>query len=167
MWYKPEEQPFRHCLWISSGGLFGLLGAILLWGIGHIQGELSPWKYQYLILGALTVVWGIIVFFFLPDSPVEARYFSHEEKVIAVERLRDSQTGVKNQTFKWYQVREALLDVKTWAYVAITFCVEFTNGAASGFGSIIVRSFGFTGLQSVLLNGALSGIVFVTLVVAG
>lgn len=45
------------------------------------------------------------MWFFFPDSPVEARFLTQEEKVLAVKRVAEAKLGVKNKTFKWYQVR--------------------------------------------------------------
>lgn len=46
----------------------------------------------------------------LPDSPVTAKGLDEREKRIAVERLRDNQTGIENKHLKWYQVREAFTE---------------------------------------------------------
>ncbi len=37
------------------------------------------------------------MFIFLPDSPITAKGLTQKEKRIAVERLRDNQTGVENK----------------------------------------------------------------------
>lgn len=37
------------------------------------------------------MAYGLIVFLFIPDSPMEAKFFSDREKVIATERLRANQ----------------------------------------------------------------------------
>ena len=163
MWYKPAEQPLRFAVWYASTGLGGLVGSIATWGIGHIAGALHPWQYQFIILGAITVAWGFVVLYLLPDNPVQARFLSQMQRIIAVERMRRGQTGIENTHFKSYQVKEALLDPKTWLLVVMTLSIQMVNGAVSGFGAIIVSSFGFNGLHSVLLTGALGGIVFVLL----
>ncbi|KIM92813.1 hypothetical protein OIDMADRAFT_139014 [Oidiodendron maius Zn] len=163
MWYKPTEQPLRIAVWYASTGLGGLVGSIATWGIGHIAGALHPWQYQFIILGAITVAWGFVVLYLLPDNPVQARFLSQMQRTIAVERMRRGQTGIENTHFKSYQVKEALLDPKTWLLVVMTLSIQMVNGAVSGFGAIIVSSFGFNGLHSVLLTGGLGGIVFVLL----
>ena len=76
MWYKPAEQPLRFAVWYASTGLGGLVGSIATWGIGHIVGALNPWQYQFIILGAITVAWGFVVLYLLPDNPVQARFLS-------------------------------------------------------------------------------------------
>jgi hypothetical protein len=68
--------------------------------------------------GALCSAWGIIIFIFLPNSPVDARAFTKRERQMIVERMRHDQTGIENKHLKWYQVKEALLDYKLY----ILFC---------------------------------------------
>lgn len=112
MWYLRREQPIRMGLWYTANGFGIALGGLLGYGIGNIQGSLPSWKYEFLIIGALCFSWGIVMFIFLPDSPVTAKGLSLDEKRLAVERLRSNQTGVENKHLKWYQIKEALTDFK-------------------------------------------------------
>ncbi|KUL86839.1 hypothetical protein ZTR_05338 [Talaromyces verruculosus] len=167
MWWKRAEQPLRYALWYTSTGLGGLLGSLLIFGIGHIQGSLQPWKYQYLILGAGTTVWGIVLIFLLPQNPASAKFLKPEERLAAVERMRLEQTGIENKEFKLYQINELFRDPVTWILLPTTFCLHFANGGISGFGSVIIRSFGYSSFQSVLLVGAVGAGVFVTCIIVG
>lgn len=142
MWYKSTEQPLRYAIWYSAVGMGTLLGTLVLYAIGQINGSLAPWQYQFLIIGAASSAWGIIVWFALPDSPMTAYFLTPEQRIIAVERMRYEQTGIENKTVKSEQIKEAFRDPKTWFFIAITFLSNFTNGAVTGFGSIIVKSFG-------------------------
>ena len=47
-----------------------------------------------------------VLWFFFPDSPVEARFLTEEEKIIAVKRVAEAKIGVKNKKFKGYQVAQ-------------------------------------------------------------
>ena len=95
-----------------------------------------------MIIGSLTSVWGIIIYFILPDSPITAYFLTQEQKIVAVERMRMEQIGIENKTVKRDQIIEAFTDPKTWFYVTAAFLVNFTNGLVTGFGSIVVKSFG-------------------------
>lgn len=167
MWYKRDEQPLRIAIWYSASGIGSLLAGIAFYGIGHIHGSIHPWKYQYLILGAVTVIWGLIVAYFLPGNPMKARFLDDQQRILAVKRMRAGQTGIENTIFKPYQVKEALLDPKTWLLVVLAFTITLVNGAVSGFGSIIIRSFGFSPFHSVLLTGSGGAVVFVSLMAFG
>lgn len=49
MWYKRAEQPLRMGIWIGSAGLGYVLAGIASFGIGHIGGSLSSWRYMFLV----------------------------------------------------------------------------------------------------------------------
>ena len=63
----------------------------------------------------------------MPDSPVHAKMLTKEEKIAAIERVRDDQGGVENKKFKKEQLIEALLDIRTWLIVVITFTSKLTS----------------------------------------
>lgn len=154
-------------LWYTSTGLGGLLGPILLFGIGHIHGLLHHWKYHYLILGAVTVVWGVSLFWLLPDSPVKASFLDQTERSIAVKRIELSGVKPEDRAFKLFHMKEAVLDPEIWLFLILVFCVNALNRAISGFGSVIVRGFGYSQSTSILLTGAVGAVVLVTLIVVG
>ena len=60
----------------------------------------------------------------MPDSPVHAQNLTREERIAALERVRDDQGGTENKTFKLEQVKETLLDVRTWLIVLTTMLSE-------------------------------------------
>jgi predicted MFS family arabinose efflux permease len=84
-------------LWYTANGFGIALGGLLGYAIGNIKGSLPSWKFEFLIIGALCCIWGIIIYVFLPDSPVTAKGLTQREKQIAVERMREDQTGVENK----------------------------------------------------------------------
>ncbi|KOC08309.1 putative MFS allantoate transporter [Aspergillus flavus AF70] len=144
MWYTRRQQPIRIGLWYTANGFGIALGGLLGYGIGHIKGALSSWKYEFLIIGALCSLWGILIVIFLPDSPVTTRYLSPREKRLTVERLRENQTGVENKTLKPAQIYEAFLDWKVWAFLLLGLSGNIPNGGISNFGTLILKGFGFS-----------------------
>lgn len=71
--------------------------------------------------GLLTVAYSAIVLWLIPDSPMEAKFLSDREKVIATERLRANQMGIAARKWRWDHVKETALDVKTYLwFIAIT-----------------------------------------------
>ncbi|PYH47371.1 MFS allantoate transporter [Aspergillus saccharolyticus JOP 1030-1] len=152
MFYTRRQQPIRIGLWYTANGCGIALGGLLGYGIGHIQGALSSWKYEFLIIGALCTAWGFLILVLLPDSPVTARGFSPRERRLAVERLRDNQTGVENKTLKPAQVLEALLDWKAWVFLLLGLSGNIPNGGISNFGTLIISGFGFSTLVTTLMQ---------------
>jgi len=90
-------------------------------GISFYSGKaIPPYKIVYILLGALAIVVGIVVLIWLPDSPVNARMLTKQERIAALERVRNDQGGTENKKFKKEQVIEALTDVRTWLVVFST-----------------------------------------------
>lgn len=90
---------------------------------------------MFLVTGLLTVSVGIVFLFVIPDSQLNARWLSKEDRVLAVERVRVNQQGIGNKHFKWYQLKEALLDPLTWAFFFYALVADIPNGALQGVGS--------------------------------
>ncbi len=147
MWYKRSEVPLRYAIWYSAAGLGVLVGSLILYAIGQVVGPLAPWRYQFIVIGSITSLWAVVLFFILPDNPIHAYFLTQRQRVVAVERLRADQVGIENKTVKREQIIETLTDIKTYWYMIMVFAINLTNGAATGFGSIIVQSFGASFLR--------------------
>lgn len=148
MWYTRREQPIKIGLWYTANGIGIALGGLLGYGIGNIKGALASWKYEFIIVGTLCCVWGIIIAIFLPDNPITSNKLTNREKKIVVERLRENQTGVENKTLKLYQVREAFTDYKLYFFFMIALLQAIVNGGTSNFGTLIIKGFKFSTCKS-------------------
>ena len=156
MWYTRKQQPVRIGIWYTANGLGIVGGGLLGYGIGNIKGSLPSWKYEFLIIGALCSVWGIVMFLMLPDSPVTAKLLTPKQRRLAVERLRGNQTGVENKRLKGYQIREAFTDYKIYFFFILGVVGNIPNGGISNFGTIIIKGFGFSTLVTTLMQVALA-----------
>jgi MFS family permease len=166
-YYTQREQALRQSLWFSSTGLFTIIGGSLNYGFAQITaGNLKRWQYIYILAGCLTFLFGLWCFI-LPNSPATAFFLKPAERVVAVERLRNSATGVRCQAIKAYQLREALLDVKIYLVFVLMASAYTVNGAVSGFGPLIVSTFGWSTLGSILWQFPLGGICFFTILLSG
>lgn len=87
----------------------------------------------------------------LPDNPMSSR-LTPEEKVWAIERLRENQTGIENTHFKFYQVLECFKDPQTWMLSLITISSNVPNGAVSSYQATLIKSFGFDSKTTALLQ---------------
>ncbi|KAF2704112.1 MFS general substrate transporter [Pleomassaria siparia CBS 279.74] len=111
MWYKRSEHPLRMGIWIGSAGIGYVLAGIASFGIGHIGGSLSSWKYMFLIWEAITTSWGVVIYLVLPDSPLKAGFLSAEERRGVIHRIRENETSMENKQFKKAQYLNARLAV--------------------------------------------------------
>jgi MFS family permease len=152
MYYTRREQPLRFGLWFCGNGVASMLGGLIAYGIGHIDAALHPWQYLFLIFGAITAAYGILMTILLPDSPSKALWLTPTERIAAVDRLKNDTSGAIKSTFKWYQVSEALRDPVTWFLALYVFCSNIANGGLTSFGSLVIQGFGYKGLQALLIQ---------------
>ncbi|OQO04048.1 hypothetical protein B0A48_10691 [Cryoendolithus antarcticus] len=170
-WYTKAEQGTRVGIWFSFNGWAQIFGGLVAYAIskGTTQhpASLAGWKIVFLFIGLLTSTIGVIFLFVVPDSQLNARWLSKGDRILAIERVRINQQGIGNKHFKMYQLREALIDPLTWAFVFYALVADIPNGGISNFFSQLITSFGYTSEQS-LLYGTPGGIVeVVALVVCG
>jgi MFS family permease len=130
---------------VAGGGLIG-------YGIGHIQGALASWRYEFLVVGAFCAAWGAVLWFVLPNSPTTFRGFGDDEKLLMIARVRANQTGVEQRRINWAQVREAYLDYKTWLFTLLGFVANIPNGGISNFSTLVIQGLGFNTFQTALLG---------------
>ena len=150
--YTQKEQALRQSWWFSATGLFTIVGGAMNYGFAQIKGgALKRWQYLYLLAGSLTFLFGLCCFA-VPNSLVSAWFLTEEERVVATERLRYGQTGVRCTKFKRSQIREGFLDIKVWLVDIMMASAYTVNGAVSGFGPLIVTTFGYSILDAILFQ---------------
>ncbi|KAJ7287840.1 major facilitator superfamily domain-containing protein [Mycena rebaudengoi] len=152
MWWRRREQTFRLAMWMAMNGGTGMVGSLLSYGLGQIKGKIHPYQTIFLFIGLLTLVLSPIVYFVLPDSPTKARFLSHDEKIIALERLRANNQGTEAKVWKWDQVWECALDPKSYLWFALLFLCAVPSGGIGAFGPLIIQGFGFNPLHTILFN---------------
>uniref|UniRef100_A0A093XJ86 Putative transporter n=1 Tax=Talaromyces marneffei PM1 TaxID=1077442 RepID=A0A093XJ86_TALMA len=150
MWWTTEEQPIRLAFWFNQ--LSSVFSGLVSYGIGHTHTSLPPWRLLFIVLGAFTILWAVVVYFFMPDSPVTCWYLTDREKYVALERVKNNNTGVEDKKIKWYQVRECLTDPKTWLLVLFSLAQNIPNGGLVTFASIIVSGLGYSSLITTVLG---------------
>ena len=129
MFYKKSEQPLRNT--ITFGAYSSVINGLIGFAIGFIpagSGSLLSWRWLFIVLGGVTVIWGIFVFFYLPDNPGNAKWLTPREKAMVVRRVSENQTGIQNKQWKWYQLRECLLDYRSWLLFFYIIGVTIPNG---------------------------------------
>ncbi|GMF05435.1 unnamed protein product [[Candida] boidinii] len=166
--YKKSEQPLRMCCFLSFNGVATMVGALLSYGLGHADdSHLKTWKLIFLTIGLMNLVWSVIFLWLCPDTPKNARFLTETEKIIAVQRVSENMMGVKNKKYKQHQLKEGLLDYKTWLYSLIGLATGVINGGCSNFLSALIKGFGFSSTMSTLLQLPTGGIEFVVVLSAG
>ncbi|EOD48648.1 putative allantoate permease protein [Neofusicoccum parvum UCRNP2] len=167
MWYKKKEQPSRVGLWYLGTGAGTVIGSLISFGFQHYAGAaFTSWQIMFLVVGLVTVAVGVAVVALLPDNPMSARRLTHAERVWAIERLRENQTGIENVHFKWVQVRECFVDPQTWLLGLVTVASNIPNAATSSFQATIIKGFGFDSKTTALLSIPAGVVIIIAILVA-
>jgi MFS family permease len=95
MWYRKTEQGRRTGYWLSCNGITLIVTA----GVGYVlsaitDAAVASWKILFLILGLLTVATGVVCYFYMPDSLLNAWFLSPRQKAIAGQCLKDNFQGM-------------------------------------------------------------------------
>ncbi|KAF2112545.1 major facilitator superfamily domain-containing protein [Lophiotrema nucula] len=153
MWYTREEQSLLNSLWYCMSGVQLMVGGLLAFGVSHFtNGPIKNWQLLFLVLGLVTCVWSFFIAWLLPDNPMTAKCYSEDEKRLMIERVRHNETGIQNRKYKKYQLVEALKDPFVWCCILLITVANLIIGGLGVFSNLIIQQFGFSLLQTQLLN---------------
>ncbi|CZR67970.1 related to allantoate permease [Phialocephala subalpina] len=163
MWYKKEEQGRRVSWFYVCNSLTQIFGGLLAYGVSFAKTDFASWRIFFVAIGAMTMVIGLLVCIFLPDSPVKAKRFSDVEKVAALLRTKDNQSGTQNAHLKKAQVLETFKDPRVYLVCLCTLLSSIPNGGLSNFSSILLTTFGYSSREALLMSapGGAVGVICV------
>ncbi|CDS02602.1 hypothetical protein LRAMOSA00007 [Lichtheimia ramosa] len=153
--FRRSEQTSMYGLVIVSSGWGSIFGGLVAYGIsqmGHQRG-IMMWRWNHIIFGSMTVLVGILCFFFLIDNPKSwMLHLTEEEKAITEDRIQDNAV-VRHQKIKWGQIWEACKEIRLWCICLATLGLNLQNGALQVFSAQFIKELGdFTPGESVLLK---------------
>ncbi|KAF3769711.1 MFS general substrate transporter [Cryphonectria parasitica EP155] len=157
MFFTYDEQGVLMQIMWACGNSSPITSGLLSYGVLFINtGSFAPWKWFMVITGALTVIYGVAVYFLLPDNPASAHFLTPEERAQSILRIASNHSGIEQKHFKKAQFIEALKDPKTWLFFLHAWSQEMANGLTNQY-SLIIQSFGFSTLETTLL-GCINGL---------
>lgn len=153
MFYTKNEMGERIGWTFQCNGIAVIISGFLQFGVAHANPNIHPNQWQWLMIATalITFVPFVLFLFFFPDNPTTARFLKPDERLIAVRRVRENMNGIETKAWKRYQVVEALKDPKTWLFMVFGGFASLLGGIGVQY-SIVIKSFGFTTLQTTLLG---------------
>ncbi|CDO94621.1 unnamed protein product [Kluyveromyces dobzhanskii CBS 2104] len=154
MYYTKSEQTQRIGYWAAQAGTGYIIGGLMSFGFLHYHGaEFTSWQIMFLVVGLITVAFGFVTLFFLPNNIPHAWFLDEQEKIQVIEHIRSNQTGLETKKIKMYQVKELLLhDKLTWPMLLLTGCSQISTGSIGTFSTTITATFGFDRYETALLQ---------------
>ncbi|KAF4448501.1 hypothetical protein F53441_8087 [Fusarium austroafricanum] len=139
-WFRRETQPARAGLFYCFNGFGAMIGGILFYAVGQAKGW-DVWRIIYILCGGMTICWGIILFFYLPNNILTAKRFTVEERAMLIAQSAKNRTGVFNRKIKYDQIREVFCDSQIWLLFFYVLLNEIINGGIANFSKLIVKGF--------------------------
>ncbi|TLS21292.1 uncharacterized protein PpBr36_10305 [Pyricularia pennisetigena] len=120
--------------------------------------------------GALTVVFGLLCFFFMPNTPGDSSFLTPEEREHALRRMREDASGsstidVDDERFSWQWVKMALLAPQTYLLSLLWFFLLVPLYSFSLFLPTIIFGMGYTSTTAQLLTAPPNMTGFVSVIV--
>ncbi|KAL1977241.1 hypothetical protein VTN31DRAFT_100 [Thermomyces dupontii] len=147
--YRRHELGLRCGLFVSAAPLASTFAGALAYGITSGYPKLASWRLLFLVEGLPTVLAAALAWFYLPDSPVEAKFLTEEEREVARQRgLRRSGEEKKSSRIVWKDVGMTLLDAKAWFTALMYFSCNVSYSSLPVFLPTILRDMGFTAINA-------------------
>ena len=156
MWWLRREQSYRTIAYQIANSFAAIFGPLLSYGIGKAtenSSVLKPYQGIFLFMGAFSLALTPLVYFMLPNSPTTAKFLKNgNDRLIAIDRLKENNTGTKASKFKWDQFKETYCDPKTYIWALMWLFTALPSGGIGAFGGLITKGFGFSTFKTILMQ---------------
>lgn len=115
--YLRHEVGFRAGMFLAAAPLASTFAGALAYGITSGNASLASWRLLFLVEGLPTICMAPVAFFFLPDSPDQARFLNAEEKAVARARGVRQAGKAGKERIGGIDIKETLktlADAKPW-----------------------------------------------------
>ncbi|KAI4603818.1 hypothetical protein KJ359_003638 [Pestalotiopsis sp. 9143b] len=150
IWYQKDEHAVRTALWVSMNGVAQVVGCLLMYGIGkNTSLSLAPWRTIFLVCGAITAAAGVAFYILMPNGPKDAWFLDAREKEVLSLRMAKDREGGDKTSFSMRQLREAMLDSKSWFVFAFGVLVTMQSPVLT-FASLVINTIGYDKYETML-----------------
>lgn len=145
-WYLRSEQQTRYAFMQSGEVIILATGSIVNFGLNQLDGKggLAGWRYMFLVQGLITIVLGVVTYFWMVDFPDQAHktpwFLTAEEQKLAVTRIEHDRKDVEPEPFSWPTVLQHAKDPKVYGFACMFFLLNLVSTALGYFLPIILQS---------------------------
>jgi D-galactonate transporter len=103
-----------------SGVVAGPISGWILARMGGL-GRLAPWQWLFLAEGIPSLIAGVVTLYYLPDTPLQSKWLSAEEKSLIVRRLDEEEEIKKEAGGGKHRIADAFRSKHVWLMCVIYF----------------------------------------------
>lgn len=160
-WIPGTRRAKFTALFLMSAPFSGIIGGpISGWIMRNTvdMAGLHGWQWLLIIEGFPAVILGIIAYFYLDDSPKDAKWLNADEKAIVIQQTMEQAGKTKKGHNNVAGLISAFKDPRVWVVSLVYFAVISGTGAISFWLPTIIRGLG---IKDILHVGLLSAIPFI------
>ncbi|KAF2673757.1 allantoate permease [Microthyrium microscopicum] len=153
-WYQKDESAPRFGFWYCGLGAGQIIGGLISYG-AQIHAKASSfqgWRIMFICIGFINVLVAMTIWVWLPATPEEASFLSHDEKEVIAQRLHEDHSGLGAKKLRPRSIMETFLDLQTWLLCLLTILNVIPSGVITTYSAILIKNFGYTAPQAALLN---------------
>ncbi|KAJ7782664.1 major facilitator superfamily domain-containing protein [Mycena metata] len=152
-WYTRHEVQTRLAIFYVVAIILGGFSAFFAYAISLLSGKLglAGWAWIFIIEGALTIVFGIVGWFYLPSFPDHNDFLSPEETAIVLARVQSDRGDSLPDLLTWQKFIDTF-DWRVWAYALMFLCATISTYGVGFFVTLILRGLGWSVAASLLLS---------------
>ncbi|MCJ1357910.1 MAG: hypothetical protein MMC33_007906 [Icmadophila ericetorum] len=157
--YKRNEMATRVGFFISAAPLAISFASSLAYVIVKVaeRSDIAGWRLLFLVEGFPSMIVAVFAWYFLPDHPGNARYFTNREKKVALLRVRKERMaglkgGDEQKGLQWRQILKTLMDPKCYITAAMFFSCNVAFSSLPVFLPTIINDMGYSALNSQALS---------------
>ncbi|KLO81035.1 Uncharacterized protein LW93_9283 [Fusarium fujikuroi] len=156
LFYQRGELGFRIAIFFGSALLASAFSGLISFGVFQIKvSHVHGWMWLFIIegdSGTMTVLLGVLAFWWLPADPQSAWFLTEEEKHVARQRALRDGSGVIGEDFN---IKECFKSWNSWKFavwcvISLTYPVAFST--TSNFLPLIIRRLGYNTVITNLLT---------------
>jgi len=128
----------------------GLIAAGVFAGLDGKAG-LAGWRWLFLIQGLATIIVAVAAVYLLPNSPLQTRWLTPEERQLAHDRIARDTTEKQAGTSTFIGLKDACMDYRTWIFALMCNLHLSANGFKNFLPSAI-KTLGFSRTVTLVLT---------------
>lgn len=139
-WFPDRQRAKMTAFFMLAIGLSSVLGnPVSGWVMDHFDGVNGwhGWQWLFLLEGLPTSLVGIVVLFYLQDSPRDARWLSDDQRNWLIDHLAEEDRVRRQQhgPERWL----AMLQPRVWLLIAIYFTVAVGSNAGGAYFPTLIK----------------------------
>lgn len=118
----------------------------------------APYKILHVIIGGITLLLAVLIWFCYPDNPAQSKFLSTKEKVWTIRRVQATQQNtIEQKKFKRHHAVEALKDPISWLICGFFLLQQLANNLPYQQTILFEEMGGISNLNSTLVTVAGAG----------